>query len=93
MSLKIKGTIKEVLKVVKGKSEAGKKWMKRDFILTTDAEYNPDICFTVFGEEKIAKIFDKFDEGEEVEVSFNLSSNEHEGNYFHNVNAWKVTEA
>ena len=29
-------------------------------------------------------------EGDQVEVSFNLSSREYNGRYFHNVDAWRI---
>lgn len=90
MSLNVKGTIKEILKLQKGKSKDGKKWQKQLFILDTGAEYNPQICFQIFGEERIEKLLDKVDVGEEVEVHFNLSSREFDGNYYHNVDAWKI---
>lgn len=90
MGLSVKGTVKEVLKVKKGVSKDKKKWQTQDFIIDTGAQYKPEICFQVFGKDKIEKIFEDVDEGTEVEVHFNLSSREFEGNYYHNVNAWKV---
>ena len=90
MSLEVKGTVKEILKLQKGKGKDGKKWQKQCFILDTGAEYNPEICFQVFGEERIEKLLDKVDEGEEVTVHFNLSSREFENKYYHNVDAWKI---
>ena len=29
-------------------------------------------------------------EGDQVEVSFNLSSREYNGRYFHNIDAWRI---
>ena len=29
-------------------------------------------------------------EGDQIEVSFNLSSREYNGRYFHNVDAWRI---
>ena len=54
MSLSIKGTIKQKLEVEKGTSKAGNEWQSQSFILNTGAQYNPDICFKLFGEEKIS---------------------------------------
>ena len=51
MSLSIKGTIKQKLEVESGTSKAGKEWKAQSFVLTTEAQYNPDICFKLFGEE------------------------------------------
>lgn len=32
----------------------------------------------------------KVSEGQEVNVSFNVSSREYNGKYFHNIDAWKI---
>ena len=54
MSLKIAGTITKILDIEGGVSKNGKEWKKQGFIIDTGAEYNPQICFSLFGEEKIA---------------------------------------
>ena len=88
--LTTKGTISKILPVESGKTKDGKEWSKLTFVLDTKAQYNPLIAFTVFGAEKIEN-FNKYNkEGQEVEVSFNVSSREYEGKYFHNVDAWKI---
>jgi hypothetical protein len=93
MSLSVKGKVKQVFKANKGVTEStGKSWITRDFVLDTGAEFNPLICFKVFGKDKIEKIFEVAQKGVELEVFFNLSSNEHEGNYYHNIGAWRVKE-
>lgn len=89
MSLSIKGKITNKLEIESGTSKAGKDWKKQSFIIDTGSQYNPEICFQLFGEEKI-EILTAFNEGEEVEVSFNLSSREYNGRYFHNVDAWRI---
>ena len=89
MSLSIKGKINTKLSVESGVSKAGKEWKKQSFVLNTGAQYRPEICFQMFGEEKI-ELLNKFNEGDDVEVFFNLSSQEYNGRYFHNVDAWKI---
>lgn len=89
MSLSIKGIIKGILPVESGTSKAGKDWKKGRFVLDTKAQYNPDICFSVFGEEKLEHL-SKHKQGEEVEVHFNISSREYNGKYYHSVDAWKI---
>lgn len=89
MSLSVKGEIKKKLEIESGVSKAGKDWKKQSFILNTKKDFNPEICFQIFGEEKI-KILENYKEGDEVEVSFNLSSREYNGKYYHNVDAWRI---
>ena len=91
--LKIKGTIKEILQVEKGTSKAGKDWQKQNFIIDTGAKYNPEICFQIFGEDKLENLKKYNKVGQEVEVSFNVSSREYNGKYFHNLDAWMVKSA
>ena len=68
----------------------GKIWKKQNFIINTGAQYNSEICFQLFGEDKI-DMLNHHDEGSKVEVSFNLSSREYNGRYFHNIDAWKIS--
>ncbi len=91
MSLTIKGKISKKLSIESGTSKAGKEWKKQSFIVDTGAQYNPEICFQLFGEEKI-EILANHNEGDEIEVSFNLSSREYNGRYFHNVDAWRIEQ-
>jgi len=58
-------------------------------LIDTGAQYNPEICFQLFGEDKI-EMLNHHNEGDQVEVSFNLSSREYNGKYFHNVDAWRI---
>lgn len=89
MSLSIKGKLSRKLSVESGVSKAGKEWKKQSFLLDTGAQYNPEICFQLFGEEKI-EILNHHNEGDQIEVSFNLSSKEFNGRYFHNIDAWRI---
>ena len=91
MSLSIKGKLSSKLSIESGTSKAGKEWKKQSFIVDTGAQYNPEICFQLFGEEKI-DILTNYNEGDEVEVAFNLSSREYNGRYFHNVDAWRIEQ-
>jgi hypothetical protein len=91
--LKVTGTIKKILEVQKGTSKAGKEWEKIDFVLDTGAEYNSEICFTIFGSEKVENFVKYNKEGQDVDVSFNVSSREYDGKWFHNIGAWKVFKA
>ena len=89
MSLSIKGKLTQKLNVESGTSKAGKEWKKQSFLIDTGAQYNPEICFQLFGEEKM-EMLNHHNEGDQVEVSFNLSSKEFNGRYFHNIDAWRI---
>ena len=90
--LKVKGKIVKILEVEKGTSKAGKDWQKQNFVIDTGAKYNPEICFQLFGDEKV-DMLRNFGEGQEVQVHFNVSSREYNGRYFHNLDAWKIVKA
>jgi len=89
MSLSVKGIIKQKLEVEQGTSKAGKEWKSQSFVLNTGAQYNPDICFKLFGEDKI-QLITNLNDGEEIEVAFNLSSREWNGKWFTSADAWKI---
>lgn len=89
MSLSIKGKLVTILDVESGTSKAGKEWKKQSFVIDNGDQFNPSVCFSLFGEEKIA-LLDKFHIGQEIEVSFNLSSREFNGKWYHNIDAWKI---
>lgn len=91
--LTIKGIIVKVLDNENGTSKAGKDWIKGGFVVDTSAQYNPEVCFSVFGQEKLDSFKDAMQVGKSVEVAFNVSSREFNGKYYHNLDAWKVTGA
>jgi hypothetical protein len=92
MSLVIKGKITSILEAESGTSKAGKEWRKQSFVVDTGAQFNPLVCFSLFGDEKINMLRD-CGNGQEVEVAFNVSSREFNGKWYHNVDAWKITGA
>ena len=92
MSLAVKGKITKVLPVESGTSKAGKEWKKQGFVIDTGAQYNPEVCFSLFGDDKI-EMLRNYGEGQDVEVAFNISSREFNGKYYHNIDAWKINPA
>jgi len=87
--LKVSGKIVKILEVEKGTSKAGKEWEKQNFVIDTGAQYNPEVCFGLFGSEKI-EMLAQHKEGADVDVLFNISSREFNGKYYHNIDAWKI---
>lgn len=93
MSLQVSGKITKILEVEKGTSKAGKEWQKINFVVDTGNEFNPEVCFQIFGEEKVNNFTQYNKVGSDVDVSFNVSSREFNGKYYHNLDAWKVFKA
>ena len=91
--MKVTGTITKVLPTLEGVSKAGKEWKKLSFVLETKEEYNNLYCFDVFGDEKVDN-FTKFNKvGQEVDVEFNIKTNEWKDKYFTSLDAWKIFKA
>ena len=88
-TLSIQGILLKKLNPESGVRKDGRGWKKQNFILKTDSNFNNEICFQLFGEDKI-EMLNHHDEGDQVEVSFNLSSKEFNGRYFHNIDAWRI---
>lgn len=89
--MEVQGTITKILEKQTGESKAGKEWKKQSFVIDTGDQYNPEVCFQVFGDDKISML-SKFSIGQEVKVAFNVSSREYNGKYYHNLDAWKIKE-
>jgi len=89
--MEVTGVIKQILNVEQGTSKAGKEWKKLNFILESkDGDYTNTICFDVFGEEKVDN-FVKFNSvGDNVTVSFNVSSREYNERWYTQTSAWMV---
>lgn len=88
--LVVKGKLVKKLEIEKGTSKAGKEWQKQNFVIDTGSQYNPEVCFQVFGDQKL-DMLSSFKEGQEVEVKFNVSSREFNGKYYHNLDAWFIS--
>ncbi len=91
MSMQVKGTLLQILKMETGVSKAGKEWKKQDFVIETNEQFPKKVCFTLFG-DKISLI-DSISEGSELEVFFSLESRDFNGKWYHNINAWKIEKA
>ena len=89
--MNVQGKLVKILPIETGTSKAGKEWKKQNFIIDIGAKYNPEICFQLFGDEKLEMI-KNIKIGREVDVNFNVSSREYNGKYFHNLDAWKVSD-
>lgn len=90
MTLTIKGKLTQKLtkETVEGKN--GKTYDKMTFVIDTGDQYNPNIAFGLFGDK--TALVDNIAIGQEIEVSFNLSSREHQGKWYTQADCWKVTK-
>jgi hypothetical protein len=90
--MEIKGKITKILEPVTGEKKDGSgTWVKQLFLVETDEKYNNLYCFEVFGDEKVQN-FQKYNKvGQEVNVEFNVSTNEYKGNYYTSLSAWKIS--
>ena len=91
--MKVTGKITKVLDTQKGTSAAGKDWQKLSFILETTEDYNNLYCFDVFGDEKVEQFLKYNKVGQEVDVSFNVQTNEYKGKYYTSLQSWKIFKA
>lgn len=90
MSLEIKGKIVKVLDTETGTSKAGKEWQKKLFVVETEETYNNIYCFELFNAEKIEAFNSKFKVNDNINVSFNVNTNEWNGKYYTSLSAWKM---
>lgn len=89
MSFAVTGTVKEVLQTKQGVSASGKEWATQEFILTTDdSNYPCDICFRIFGNDKITEC--AVNAGESLQVFFDIRSRDYNGRWFTDINVWKI---
>ena len=89
--MEIKGKITKILEAQTGEKKDGSgTWVKQLFLVETEEKYNNLYCFEVFGDEKVQN-FQKYNKvGQEVNVEFNVSTNEYKGNYYTSLSAWKI---
>ena len=72
----------------------GEKFKKRDFVLSTDLStpYPQHVSFQVTQDK--CEMLDKFNEGDEIKVQFNLRGREWNGpqgiKFFNTLEAWKI---
>jgi len=67
----------------------GSGFNKKEFVVTTEDErYPQDIKFETVKDK--TSLLDGVNEGDEVTVSFDVRGREWKGNYYVNLNAWKI---
>ena len=84
MSFEMKGKVKKIF----DQQDFPSGFYKRDFVITTEDQYPQDVKFTAVKErtEQIAQL----GEGDEVLVKFDIRGREYNGNFYVDLNAWRI---
>jgi hypothetical protein len=89
MALELEGRLTRKLTVQTGTSARGA-WSKQEFILEyQEGNFSTKVCMNVWGEDKVREL-EKFQIGDKVKVSFNLSSREYNGRWYSDIRAWRI---
>lgn len=92
--LKVSGVIKKMLPVESGTAKSsGNEWKKQSFVVANNEGYEGKeqiFCFEVFGADKVENLSKYNKEGDLVEVSFNISTNEWKDKYFTSLQSWRI---
>lgn len=84
--LKLKGKIKLINETQTWDSG----FSKREFVITTPEQYPQDIKLEVVKDK--CNVLENYAIGDDVDVSFNIRGNEYNGNYYVNLQAWKINK-
>ena len=84
MSFSITGFLKERQDAV----QVTEKLLTRTFVIEKDGKYPELYAFQLINDR--CDLIDQFPEGDEIEVSFNISCRAWNDKYFTNLNAWKI---
>ena len=92
MAMELEGRIARKLNVQTGTSARGS-WAKQEFIFEyQEGNFPSQVCMNVWGDDKVKEL-DKYQVGDKVKVSFNLSSREYNGRWYTDVRAWRIEPA
>ena len=87
--MELEGRIARKLNVQTGTSARGA-WSKQEFVLEyQEGNFPTQVCMNVWGEDKVREL-DKYQVGDKVKISFNLSSREYNGRWYTDVRAWRI---
>lgn len=87
----VSGKIKEILELQTGEKKDGSgEWRKQIFLVDTETQFNNLYCFEIFGNEKVDNFLDHFNNGDFVNVDFNVNTSEYQGKYFTTLSCWKI---
>ena len=86
--MELQGKIIRALEPKTGTSARGD-WKVQEFVLETiDGQFSRKMVFSVFGEEKLQRF--NIQEGQDVNVSFDIDAREYNGRWFNSIRAFDV---
>lgn len=86
MSHELTGTIKVIFDTQTFPSG----FSKREFVVTTQEQYPQDVKFEAIKEK--GEVLDQYNEGDQVNVKFNIRGNEYNGRYYVNLQSWQISK-
>jgi len=87
MSFEIKGKVKMLF----DRQDFPSGFFKRDFVITTNDQYPQDIKFGAL-KERVEQL-EGLSVDDEVTVKFDVKGREYNGNYYVDLNAWRIEKA
>ena len=84
--MELSGKIVKILQLQSGQGKNGV-WKKQEYVMEYGDAYPKLVCFNLWG-DKIDQY--ALNEGDKVNVSFDIESREYNGRYYTDVKAWKV---
>lgn len=88
----IEGKLIQKLNIQSGTSARGE-WAKQEFVMEyQEGNFPTKACFSVWGQDKVKEL-ENFKPGDDIKVSFNISSREYNGKWYTDLRAWRITSA
>lgn len=85
---KYSGVLTEKKERKSGTTRDGKEWANQEFLIKTEGQYPKTILFLAKG--KVLEYLNKKNEGDNVEVCYELESREHKGVVYQSAIAWSI---
>ncbi|MCF0172512.1 MAG: DUF3127 domain-containing protein [Bacteroidales bacterium] len=88
----LEGKLTAKMDVSRGNSARGA-WAKQEFIVElADGKFPTNVCLSVWGEDKVNDLA-RYNAGDFVSVSFDISSREFNGRWYTDLRAWRIMPA
>jgi hypothetical protein len=85
--MNIKSKLIKVLPLQSGTGKNGE-WKKQDIIVETEGQYPKKICISIWGDKIDNSVLQ---EGNMLDISFDIESREYNEKWYTNIKAWKIT--
>ena len=90
--LKVQGKISTIKQVVERTKNDGDVFKKQQFLLTTDDKYDNLYLFELLGNKNVENFNTYNKVGDNVEVSFNVKTEEYNQKHYVTLTAWRVSK-